>query len=392
MSVEQAYFFSVALINLVFALAGTRVKEHKGNSNSILFFMVSFFAYFVSWFVYIFEMNKALEIVGAMSASIFVWGMVAFASKRCFVSFPMSVLAIFFTLQCSAQIYAILQADLTAYLHVSAVFLPIAFFTISYMFLKLKAERHPSDVLLGYAFIFMAVVILGRSILLETSPELFAKSSIYTQIIWPAFCAVIGVFSLLSYTEEAQLRLKKESNTDHLTGLANRRMFEMALSSSLAHFKRTNQYGAVIYLDLDRFKPVNDEYGHHVGDLLLSELGSRIQTFTREDELAARLGGDEFALLLSFGSSSEINMKLQAKALASRLQELIKKPFEFAEGTINITGSIGIHIIDPECQNAEKVMTAADNAMYQSKDLQNGYIIFSNPVTRVKGSMTASEV
>jgi diguanylate cyclase (GGDEF)-like protein len=375
MSIEQAYFLSVALINLVFSFAGTRVQDQ--NSNSIQYFMISFLAYFVSWFVYVLEMNLLLELIGAISASIFVWGMVVFAAKRCEVRFSWSLPITLFVFQCVCQFYAISQADLTTYLHVSAIFLPFAFFAIAYMFLKLKVERHPSDAVLGYAFIVMAIIIVGRSILLETSPEWFSRSSLYTQIIWPAFCTIVGVFSLLSYTEEAQMRLQEESNTDHLTGLANRRRFEEALVKCLVHLNRSNYYAALVYFDLDKFKPINDHYGHSIGDIVLNKIGQRIKTASRNDELAARLGGDEFALLLTHGCDSYSDMKQQAEAAALRLQDLINAPMMCDKHEIRVTSSIGIHIIEPNSASSGMVLTAADNAMYRSKATKPGTIVFS---------------
>jgi diguanylate cyclase (GGDEF)-like protein len=385
MSVEQAYYFSVALINLVFALAGTRVREHEGGSNSILFFMISFLAYFISWFVYIFEINKVLEIIGALTASTFVWGMVIFSSKRCSVNLPWQIPAGLFTLQCFTQIYTLQQSNLTGYFHVSAAFLPIAFFAIGYMFLKLKVERNPSDIAVGYAYITMALVVIGRSILLETSPEWFAQSSLYSQIIWPAFCATIGVFALLSYTEEAQRRVEKESNTDLLTGLNNRRMFDVELSNFLAS---SPNYGALIFFDLDGFKPINDKYGHNIGDRVLIELGIRLKKSVPNNQILARLGGDEFALLLTGIGDVQSEARKQAKKIAQRMQKVIKAPIRFGEYTIQVTSSIGIHIITPGSQNEILILTEADNAMYQSKAIKKGSITFSDDLAK-SGYLTA---
>lgn len=382
MSVEQAYYFSVALINLVFALAGTRVREHEGSSNSIVFFMISFFAYFVSWFVYAFEVGKVLEIIGALTASTFVWGMVMFGAKRCSVNLPWQLPVGLFTLQCITQFYTLQQADLTNYFHVSAVFLPIAFCTIGYMFLKLKAERNPSDIAVGYAYLFMAVIIIGRSVLLETSPELFALSSLYSQAIWPAFCATIGVFALLSYTEEAQNRVEKESNTDLLTGLNNRRMFDVELTHCLNGLARSNNYGALIYFDLDGFKPINDQYGHNIGDQVLIELGIRLKKSARSNEILARLGGDEFALLLTDIGSVQSEARKQAEKLAVRMQELVKIPIRYGTYTIQVTSSIGIHMIAPGSHSEILVLTEADNAMYQSKAIKKGSITFSDDLVK----------
>ncbi|MGF1764187.1 diguanylate cyclase domain-containing protein [Aliivibrio kagoshimensis] len=385
MSVEQAYYFSVALINLVFALAGTRVKEHEGSSNSIQFFMISFFAYFISWFVYVFEVNKTLEIIGALTASTFVWGMVMFGAKRCAVNIPWQLPIGLFTLQCFTQIYTLQQDDLTHYFHVSAAFLPIAFFAIGYMFLKLKVERNPSDIAVGYAYIAMALVVIGRSILLETSPEWFAQSSLYSQIIWPAFCTTIGVFALLSYTEEAQKRVVKESNTDLLTGLNNRRLFDVELSNFLAS---SPNYGALIFFDLDGFKPINDKYGHNIGDRVLIELGIRLKKSVPSNQILARLGGDEFALLLTDIGDVQSEARRQAKKIAQRMQKVIKTPIRFGEYTIQVTSSIGIHIITPGSQNEVLILTEADNAMYQSKAIKKGSITFSDDLAK-SGYLTA---
>lgn len=223
----------------------------------------------------------------------------------------------------------------------------------------------------------MSFIVIGRSILLETSPELFAASSLYSQIIWPAFCTTIGVFTLQSYTEEAQVRLEKESNTDLLTGLANRRMFEVSLSNCLLSLSRSNHYGALVYFDLDGFKPINDQYGHYVGDQVLMELGRRLKSSSRSEEVIARIGGDEFALLLT-PAQTQSEMKVQAKKLAVRMQKVIRTPIQCDEFTIQVSSSIGVHIIAPGSQSAEVALTEADNAMYQSKSMKNGEITFSD--------------
>ncbi|MGF1843924.1 MULTISPECIES: GGDEF domain-containing protein [Vibrio] len=383
MSVEQAYYFSVALINLVFALAGTRVKELESHSHSIQFFMISFLAYFVSWFIYVFEVNIFLEILAAVSASIFVWGMVVFSSRRCGVNLPWVVPVGMFCLQVLAQIYALMVSDLKSYLHVSSVFLPIAFCAISYMFLKLKVKRHPSDIIVGYAFLFMTVVIIGRSILLEVSPDLFARSSLYSQIIWPAFCTTVGVFTLLSYTEEAQIELEKESNTDLLTGLYNRRMFDTKLTNGLDYMAHTSHFGVLIYFDLDGFKPINDQLGHYIGDEVLVELGARLKRSAQRHEVLARLGGDEFALLHTHLGKSEEQAKEKAEKLALKMQKLVNIPIQYEQHTIKVSSSIGVHMIAPGNQSEKDILTKADAAMYQSKAIKKGSITFSGNVVMV---------
>lgn len=141
---------------------------------------------------------------------------------------------------------------------------------------------------------------------------------------------------------------------------------------------RSNSYGALIYFDLDGFKPINDQYGHYVGDQVLSEIGLRLKAFSRSDEIAARLGGDEFALLLIRGECDLAEMKQQAEQLATRIQKLIKMPIQCDGYTIQVASSAGIHIIKPDEESSEAVMNAADNAMYHSKGDRVGGLTFSD--------------
>ena len=387
MAIEQAYFFSVALINLVFAFAATRVKELENRSNSIRFFMIAFFAYFVSWFIYVFEVGTMLEITSAFTSTIFVWAMVIFACKRTATKVPWLLIIGLFSLNCAAQLYFILQSDLTYYLHISGVFLPVAFGSISYMFLRLKTVRYPSDSVVGYAFLFMAFVIMSRSILMEVSPELFSQSSIYSQIIWPAFCAVIGVFALLSYTEEIQSKLEKESNTDQLTGIYNRRMFDSKLKHVLGKLIQHNHVGALIYLDLDGFKPINDRFGHYVGDTVLVELGSRLQHRCQFNEVVARLGGDEFAILIVNAGSSLDEAESHAQKVAQQIQQLVKNPINTHGLVLQVDCSVGIHMLSPNSQSAHIALREADNAMYRSKKSQRGSITFSSETPKANYSI-----
>jgi len=380
MTIEQAYYFSVALINLVFAFAGTRVKELDHRSNSIIYFIISFFSYFVSWSIYIFEVGTILESLSAFTSSIFVWAMVIFSCKRALIKVPWFLISGMFVINCCAQIYFISQNEFTYYLHVSAIFLPMAFGSISYTILKIKKNRYPSDSIVGYAFLLMMMIIISRSILLETSPELFARSTMYTQIIWPAFCSIVGIYTLFSYTEEAQYRLEKDSHTDQLTGLSNRRAFDTKLKSYLNSFSKTTNVGILIYLDLDGFKPINDQYGHYVGDQVLVELGARLSTLCQKGEVVARLGGDEFAVLIMDTNDTQVETRISAQKFSLRIQRVLKNPIITQGLILQVNCCIGIHLLTPTGQTAHIALTEADNAMYHSKKSQRGSITFSNDI------------
>lgn len=382
MAIEQAYYFSVALINLVFAFAGTRVKEVDNKTNSIVFFVISFFAYFVSWFIYVFEVGTILETISALAASVFVWAIVVFSIKRASVNVPWPLVISIFLVNCAAQVYFIIQGQFTYYLHVSGVFLPIAFGTSGYLLLKVKIKRYPSDRIVGYAFLLMAIIIMARSVLLETSPELFAKSSMYSQIIWPAFCAILGIFALLSYTEEAQKKLYKDSHTDQLTGLFNRRMFDVKLNDCLITLASSNDVASLIYMDLDGFKPINDQHGHFVGDKVLIELSARLAKFGKHDCFVSRLGGDEFCLLTHNTGKTLLEAKKHAFNKASEIQQLLTQPIETNGLILQVNSSIGIHLLTSDSKNASVALREADNAMYLSKKSKRGKISFSEELTQ----------
>ncbi|MDV7103808.1 diguanylate cyclase [Vibrio sp. TH_r3] len=387
MNLEQAYFCSVALVNLVFAFAGTQIKKIDKSSRSIIYFVVSFFANFVSWFIYVFEVTELLEILSAITSTTFIWGMVLFACSRTLTQTPWAIIAACFSLNCAAQLYFITQGTLIQYLHISSLFVPIAFWSISFMFLKLKKNRHPSDYIIAYTYVLMAFVIIGRSVLMEASPEIFARSSMYSQIIWPAFSAIIGVFVLLSYTEEAQTKLKIESNTDQLTNIYNRRKFDTKLKELVEDLATTNQFGALIYLDLDGFKPINDQYGHYIGDKVLIELADRLNKLCRNDDTVARLGGDEFAVLATNVSGPIDNAKLTTKQIAIKIQNVIKQPIVTHGLTLQVDCSIGVHVIQADLHSAHSVLLAADNAMYNSKNVKRGSITFSDEYSNAKYSL-----
>jgi diguanylate cyclase (GGDEF)-like protein/PAS domain S-box-containing protein len=152
------------------------------------------------------------------------------------------------------------------------------------------------------------------------------------------------------------------ARTDGLTGLANRSTFLERLHQSFAAAKRGATPFAVHYLDLDKFKPVNDNFGHPAGDLLLQQVTERLKTCTRESDLVARLGGDEFAIL-----QSEVKEPANAGELAARIQEAICRPYNLNGNVVNISVSIGISPFVPDISDAQAMLARADVALYRSK-------------------------
>lgn len=157
--------------------------------------------------------------------------------------------------------------------------------------------------------------------------------------------------------------LMQRANFDMLTGLANRTMYENRLDIALAKKLRTQKNVAVLFLDLDKFKPVNDQLGHAVGDILLKDVAQRLQGLIRAHDLAARFGGDEFAVLIE-----ELEDREQCEVIAQKMISLFDNPFTINEHVILVDVSIGVVFcaVD-QTMTRQDMMTQADKAMYIAK-------------------------
>ncbi len=165
----------------------------------------------------------------------------------------------------------------------------------------------------------------------------------------------------------AERRMRQLATHDYLTGLPNRVLLYDRLDQALARYHRHQRAVALMYLDLDRFKPVNDEYGHQVGDAVLCQIADRIHAIIRDTDTAARIGGDEFAVLIE-GVDELDGLRL----VASRLIEAISAPIE-VDGVVTSVGvSIGIVVANERCAEADALMAVADSAMYEAKSKGRG--------------------
>jgi len=175
--------------------------------------------------------------------------------------------------------------------------------------------------------------------------------------------------------KKAEQKLFYEANHDLLTGLANRQMFLEQLKRQFAIYKRQPDIGmALLFLDLDRFKLINDTMGHHIGDAFLIETSKRILSAVREHDLAARLGGDEFVVLLQ-----NLQGEHDAEDVAQRIIEKVREPYYLEGQQVNSGVSIGIALMQADYSNGEQLLRDADAAMYHAKALGRGrYAIFQD--------------
>lgn len=178
----------------------------------------------------------------------------------------------------------------------------------------------------------------------------------------------------------AEMELSHKAMHDALTGLPNRTLFLDRLKHAVMRAKRHHSLIGVMFLDLDNFKPINDTYGHEVGDRLLTAVAGRLQDGLRASDTAARFGGDEFMVLCDdvAGQQDVVN-------IAQRILEAIEKPFEIGGERISVKASMGIAITDGKADTAESLIRNADAAMYGAKQQDAAYELFDDGIrTRVR--------
>lgn len=166
---------------------------------------------------------------------------------------------------------------------------------------------------------------------------------------------------------------------DPLTLLPNRRMLQDRLKLLTAQSARTDQHGALLFIDIDHFKLLNDTRGHHIGDQLLVQVAERISSIIRTTDLAARLGGDEFVVVFdNLGDDAE-TAALEAKKRAEELHSLINHPYPLQQSTFHCTISIGVNLFKGQTRSIDDLLRHADVAMYQAKDSGRNAIRFFDP-------------
>ncbi|KAF2409541.1 PAS domain S-box-containing protein/diguanylate cyclase (GGDEF) domain-containing protein [Pseudomonas antarctica] len=172
----------------------------------------------------------------------------------------------------------------------------------------------------------------------------------------------VAVFADISSLKHAQARLDYQAHHDPLTGLPNRTLFESRLQAALNGQQESGNQGAVLFLDLDRFKHINDSLGHPVGDLLLKDIAVRLKEQLRDVDTVARLGGDEFIILLP-----GLQHASDAEHLANKLLACFTPPFQAGEHEFFISASIGTSLYPQDGTDVATLVKNADAAMYRSK-------------------------
>jgi diguanylate cyclase (GGDEF)-like protein/PAS domain S-box-containing protein len=174
--------------------------------------------------------------------------------------------------------------------------------------------------------------------------------------------AILSIHRDVTDKKRVEKQIERLANQDVLTGLANRRLFADHLDLALSHARRDGSSLGILFLDLDRFKVVNDSLGHKVGDQLLQMVAVRLARLIRAGDTLARLGGDEFVLLLH-----RIERPEDASLVARKILEVFRRPFRLGEHDLYVTASIGVSVFPRDGTDAEMLIRRADVAMYRAK-------------------------
>ncbi|NHQ87384.1 EAL domain-containing protein [Iodobacter sp. HSC-16F04] len=190
----------------------------------------------------------------------------------------------------------------------------------------------------------------------------------------------ISIFHDVSERQRQELQLAQLATHDPLTGLANRALLNDRLARAITHSQRYNSIAAILLIDLDRFKKVNDSLGHAIGDILLKLVASRLESMMRAGDTIARMGGDEFAIV------SELVNQEDAATVARKVQQMLSTPFHIGKTELFITPSIGISFAPMDGANADSLLRRADVALYQVKENGRNHFRFFSPEMNQRAS------
>ncbi len=196
----------------------------------------------------------------------------------------------------------------------------------------------------------------------------------------------VGTFYDITSDKAAQEQVSHMAYFDALTQLPNRRLLQDRITQTLAAMQRSPVHGALLFLDMDNFKAINDTRGHDAGDLLLIEVASRLLATVREGDSVARIGGDEFVILLDQLGANEADAANQAKLIGRKLLDTMMRPYMLGDFEFHCSASIGITLFAGGASSAQ-LLQQADLAMYEAKKLGKNTLHFFDP--KMQAAVTA---
>jgi diguanylate cyclase (GGDEF)-like protein len=232
----------------------------------------------------------------------------------------------------------------------------VVYFKCSVHFLHMYRRRTAGAFIGITGFFFWSMVFVIAPLQMAWFPAVHLESEVWNL---PKYVVAVGMILLL--LEDQVAHNKHLALHDDLTGLPNRRLFQDRLASAVERARRTNTQAALLMVDLDRFKQVNDTLGHHAGDLLLKNVAHLFSARVRRSDTVARTGGDEFAVILEGSSRAE------ATHVGESLLKLLHEPMKVKDRPIKVGGSLGVAVYPEDAHDMESLCIKADLLMYEDK-------------------------
>jgi diguanylate cyclase (GGDEF)-like protein/PAS domain S-box-containing protein len=200
----------------------------------------------------------------------------------------------------------------------------------------------------------------------------------------------VGTFLDISHRKKAEAQIEYMALYDILTGLPNRRLLLERLNQAVLSRARANKYGALLFIDLDNFKTLNDTQGHDMGDRLLIQTAERLAACVREEDTVARLGGDEFIVMLDELGEEAEQAAVLAEIVGEKILSALNQPYRLGEGEHHSSASIGITLFHSHDNSVEELLKRADLAMYQAKSTGRNNLNFFDPAMQAAVESRAS--
>ncbi len=189
----------------------------------------------------------------------------------------------------------------------------------------------------------------------------------------------VGTFADITAYKDAEDKIRSLAFFDPLTGLPNRRLLMDRLHQGLSSSIRSGRFGALLFIDLDNFKTLNDTLGHDIGDELLKQVAERLHACIRDDDTVARLGGDEFVVMLENLDGQSVDAAAQTEAVGNKILNAINQPFLLGKHEYGNSSSIGVTLFGSQTATVDDILKQADIAMYQAKQAGRNALRFFNP-------------
>ncbi|WP_189418866.1 PAS domain S-box protein [Cellvibrio zantedeschiae] len=217
--------------------------------------------------------------------------------------------------------------------------------------------------------------------------EIFPMSLSISKILRAGKVTFVGLVRDISQQRQDEEEIYRLAFYDPLTNLPNRRLLYDRLQQAMITSSRTDQHGALMFLDLDYFKQLNDSLGHDLGDVLLQQVATRLQSCGREGDTVARMGGDEFVMLIEALSPYPNEAASQAEMIAHKVLKALSHPYTLRDHSYVITPSIGIVVFLHQTDSMEELLKKADVAMYQAKTAGRNTARFFDPTMQAAVSV-----